>query len=352
MANWFNGDHASMRRLMSFLIKAAISALLLYLSLRRVNLGSIGQRLGGLDLRWMTLILFILCAQMVLLALRWREIVVICGAKLPPATALSYSFIGQFFSQVLPSTVGGDAVRIWLLARGGAGWPTASYSVLIDRVVGVSILAVLVVVCLPWTFNMIHDPIARAALTLIGFGTLVGALVFLALGVKHLRVMERWWLTRHLAAASRVAWRLCRSVTGARVAAFSFAIHLMTVMVAWGAAMAAHAAVDFVHALFLILPVMLIATIPVSIAGWGVRESAMVLAFSYAGLAESDGLIVSILFGVANLAVGVIGGIVWVASGYRWRSVKNIETDTLAHFPFILIQFRSWLHECRIMVLA
>ena len=321
-----------MRRLMSFLAKAAISALLLYLSLRRVDLGSIGERLGGLDLRWMTVVLIMLCGQMPLLALRWREIVVACGAMLPLATALSYSFSGQFFSQVLPSTVGGDAVRVWLLARGGAGWPTASYSVLIDRVVGVSILAVLVVVCMPWSFHMIHNPIARAALTLIGFGALAGALVFLTLGIKHLPVMERWWLTRHFAAASRVAWRLCRSVTGARVAAFSLAIHLMTVMVAWGAAMAAHAAVDFVHALFLILPVMLIATIPVSIAGWGVREGAMVLAFSYAGLAASDGLIVSILFGVANLAVGVIGGIVWVASGYRRRSVTNIETVTLAHF--------------------
>ena len=65
----------------------------------------------------------------------------------------------------------------------------------------------------------------------------------------------------------------------------------------------------------------------------GRRESAMVLAFSYAGLAESDGLIVSILFGVGNLVVGAIGGIVWVASGYRWRSVKKIATDTLAHDP-------------------
>ena len=100
-----------MRRLLTFLVKAAISALLLYLSLRRVNLGSVGQRIGGLDLRWMTLVLFILLAQMLFLALRWRAIVGICGAKLPLATALSYSFIGQFFSQVLPSTVGGDAIR-------------------------------------------------------------------------------------------------------------------------------------------------------------------------------------------------------------------------------------------------
>ena len=86
-----------MRGLLTFLVKAVISALLLCLSLRRVNLASVGQRLGELDLRWVALILFILCPQMALLALRWREIVTACGAKLPLATALRYTFIGQFF---------------------------------------------------------------------------------------------------------------------------------------------------------------------------------------------------------------------------------------------------------------
>jgi len=320
-----------MRRLFSFLAKAAVSVLLLYLSLRRVELESIRQRLSGLDLRWVAFILLMLCIQLPAGALRWREIVATCGAKLPLATAIRYSFIGQFFSQVLPSTVGGDAARIWLLARGGAGWPTAIYSMLIDRVVGVSALAVLVVACLPWTLNLVHDPVARSVLALIGFGALAGALMFIALGVQHLRVMEKWWLTRHLAAASRLAWRLCRSAAGMRVAALSFAIHLMTVIVAWGAAMAAHASVDFVQVSFLVLPVILIATIPVSIAGWGVRESAMVLAFSYAGLAASDGLIISILFGAATLAVGAIGGMTWIASGYRWGSVKKIEAETMMH---------------------
>lgn len=322
-----------MRRLLSFLAKAAISALLLYLALRRVNLDGVGQRLSGIDWRWIAGILVVLCIQLPLNALRWREIVTICGARLPLAMALRYSFIGQFFSQVLPSTVGGDAVRIWLLARGGTGWPTAIYSVLIDRVVGVSALAIMVVACLPWTLNLIQDPVARVALALIGFGAFGAALAFLALGHRHFRILDRWWLTRHLATASRLAGRLCRSVSGIRVAALSLAIHLLTVTVAWGAAMAAHAMVDFTQALFLILPVILVATIPVSIAGWGVRESAMIFAFSYAGLAESDGLIVSILFGLATLVTGAIGGIVWIGSGYRWRSVKAIEAETLAHDP-------------------
>jgi uncharacterized protein (TIRG00374 family) len=318
-----------MRSLTTVVVKVLISALLLYLSLRRVNLGSVGQRLSGIDLRWITLILAITCSQVLLLALRWREIVVVSGMKLSLPLALNYSFIGQFFSQVLPSTVGGDAARAWLLTRGGGAWSSAIYSVLIDRIIGVSILAVLVTACLPWTLNMIRDPLARTALVLIGLGALAGLLVFLILGMKHLRVMQRWFFTRHLAVASRLAWQLCRSVAGVRVVAFSFAIHLMTVTVAWGAAMAAHAAVNFTDALFLVLPVMLIATIPISIAGWGLRESAMVLAFSFAGLAESDGLIVSILFGSVNLAAGVIGGIVWLSNGERWRSVKNVEVDTI-----------------------
>lgn len=151
-----------MRRLASFFAKAVISALLLYLSLRRVNFGSVGQRFGDLSFVWLVFMLIALCCQTMLLALRWQGIVAICDARLPLAAALRYSFIGLFFSQVLPSTVGGDAARIWLMARGGAERPVASYSVLIDRVVGVTVLAVLVVACLPWTLDLIHDPVARA----------------------------------------------------------------------------------------------------------------------------------------------------------------------------------------------
>ncbi|MEI9805528.1 MAG: lysylphosphatidylglycerol synthase transmembrane domain-containing protein [Pseudolabrys sp.] len=313
--------------------KAAVSALLLYLSLRRVDLSHIGERLSALDPRWIGFVLIVLCVQIPLGALRWREIVETCGAKLSAALALQYSFIGIFFSQVLPSTVGGDAVRIWLLARGGAGWPTAIYSVLIDRVVGVSALAMIVVGCLPWTLELVQNPAARGALAVIGFGALAGAAIFLALGLPQLNMLDRWWPTRHLAIASRMAWRLCQSSSGLRVAVLMFAIHLLTVLSAWGCARAAHASTDFTQVLFLFLPVMLIATVPISIAGWGVRESAMVLAFSYAGLPESDGLIVSILYGATTLAVGALGGIVWVASGYRWGSVKTIEAETLAHDP-------------------
>ena len=150
-----------MRRTLLFLAKAATSVLLLYFSLRWVNVGALTERLGRLESGWIALALLLLMIQVALLAARWREIAVACGTNLAFGAALQFSFIATFFNQVLPSTIGGDGARIWFLARKGAGWAIATYSVLIDRIVGVFVLALIVIACLPWTFELIHDPIAR-----------------------------------------------------------------------------------------------------------------------------------------------------------------------------------------------
>ena len=175
-------------------------------------------------------------------------------------------------NQVLPSTVGGDGARIWLFARQGAGWATATYSVLIDRIAGVFVLALIVVACLPWTFSLIHDSIARVVLLVIGFGAIAGALIFVLFGVRFRQWLDRWMLTRHLSAASRISAALCRSPRSATIVlACSVAIHLLGVTAAWCCVKAVAAPVSFAQVLFLMPPVILIATVPVSIAGWGVR---------------------------------------------------------------------------------
>jgi len=64
---------------------------------------------------------------------------------------------------------------------------------------------------------------------------------------------------------------------------------------------------------------MVAASLPISFAGWGVRESAMLAAFSYAGLPNSDGLLVSILFGAGSFIIGAIGGMAWAFGSNRIR---------------------------------
>jgi uncharacterized membrane protein YbhN (UPF0104 family) len=62
---------------------------------------------------------------------------------------------------------------------------------------------------------------------------------------------------------------------------------------------------------------MLITMLPISIAGWGVREASMALAFGYAGLATSEGINVALLYGAVFFVVGALGGLVWIFSVER-----------------------------------
>jgi glycosyltransferase 2 family protein len=106
-------------------------------------------------------------SQIFLGALRWREISSLCHAPLTDLQAFRYNMIGAFFNQTLPSSIGGDAVRLWLVNRTGAGWRSATYSILTDRAVGLIALALIVVASLPWSCGMIAYRNGRIALVLV-----------------------------------------------------------------------------------------------------------------------------------------------------------------------------------------
>ena len=61
-------------------------------------------------------------------------------------------------------------------------------------------------------------------------------------------------------------------------------------------------------------PVLLVMTLPISIAGWGVREQAMVAAFALVGVPGEGALALSIMFGLMGLITGLPGGVVWLIS--------------------------------------
>lgn len=314
-----------MRAVLLVAVKLAVSAVLLYFSLRRVDLSTIGEQLNRLELIWFAVGVVIALVQVVLIALRWRQIAAICGAPMTAPQSIRFNLIATFFSQVLPSTVGGDAARIWLLGRAGAGWTRSTYSVLLDRFVGVLALAACVAAGLYWSFGLISDPIARIVLVVIGFGFLLGGLAFLTLG--HWPALTRWKLTRNLAELSVLAGKtLSLRGSAPAIVLVSLLVHILTAVQAWGVAQGIGSRIGVGDAFLLVLPVMLIATIPVSIAGWGVRESALVMAFSYAGLPAADGLVVSVLLGAVMFVSGLIGGAVWLLNfdspelTMAWRS--------------------------------
>ncbi len=307
-----------MRRILLSTTKILISAALLYFALRKVNLSDLVSRINIASLGWIGMAIAVTFLQIFVGVLRWREIGAECGAPLAAKQAMRFNLIGTFFNQTLPSSIGGDAVRLWLVARNGAGWRAATYSIFVDRAIGLIALAIIIVASLPWSYRLITDPNGRSALLLVDFAALAGGVGFLVLGRLPWPWLKRWWGTHHLHACSVIANRVIFSrKRGPKIAVLSLLVHVLAVVIAWCVVQSIAAPVMFSQIFQLVPPVMLITMLPISIAGWGVREATMGLAFGYAGLMTNEGVNVSLLFGAVSFIVGAFGGLVWIFSAEK-----------------------------------
>ena len=307
-----------MRRFLLSALKILVSAALLYLALRKADFADLASRIHITSLGWIGLAIALTFLQIFVGVLRWREISAECGAPLGTMQAMRYNVIGTFFNQTLPSSIGGDAVRLWLVARAGAGWRAATYSIFVDRAVGLIALAIIIVASLPWSLRLIGDPHGRSALLLVDFLALAGGVGFMILGALRWPWLKRWWGTHHLHACAVIADRVIFSrKRGPKIAVLSLLVHVLAVVIAWCVVQSIAAPVAFSQVFLLIPPVMLITMLPISIAGWGVREATMGLAFGYAGLMTSEGVNVSLLFGAVSFIVGAFGGLVWIFSAEK-----------------------------------
>jgi len=319
-----------MRALLTLTIRVLVSLALLYLALRGINFSAVQSRLSQINLGWIAIAILVTVFQIFLGALRWRVISGLCQAPLTDLQAFRYNMIGAFFNQTLPSSIGGDAVRLWLVSRTGAGWRSATYSILTDRAVGLIALALIIVASLPWSYGMIDDASGRLALVFVDFAALAGGLGFLLLGYLPWPWLDSWWPTKHVRACSVIANRVIfNRRSGPKIAVLSLSIHVLAVVIAWCAVRAITAPADFEQIFLLTPPIMLITMMPISIAGWGVREATMMVAFGYAGLARADGTVVSILFGTVYFIVGAIGGIVWVLSAEKASRIENANPENV-----------------------
>jgi uncharacterized membrane protein YbhN (UPF0104 family) len=314
-----------------FLVLAArilVSAALLYFALRGIDFAAIRARLSDISAAWIGAAIAVTIFQTWLGALRWQQISAPCAAPLGTTQAFRYNMIGTFFNQTLPSSIGGDAMRLWLVRHTGAGWQAATYSVLVDRAVGLIALASIVVASLPWSYDLIGSPRGRIALLLVDIAAISAGLGFLLLGRLRWPWLTRLWPLRHIHACAVIANRVLFSrASGPKIAVLSLAIHTLAVVIAWCAVRSIAAPAAFGQLFLLVPPIMLITMLPISIAGWGVREAAMMVAFGYAGLAQTDGTMVSLLFGAAYFVAGAIGGLVWVLSREKTAKLPDVATE-------------------------
>ncbi len=318
------------RRWLVTSLKAAVTFSLIWYVLRGIQLEETARHLQGLSIGSLALVLALLALQGLIGAWRWTFVIGVFGWPLPFFTALRLFFEGLFFNQALPSTIGGDAVRMYRCNRAGMPVGAAVNGVLLDRVGGLSGLLVLVALSQPLAWQRLPDFGPRIALAAI-LGTGVAAIAALLLMESLPERWRRWRLVAGVADLSVGARRMYRSTAiVVPVLGLSLAVQIITVLAVFVLAHDLELPISFWDCLVLIPLVFLVATLPVSIAGWGVREGAMVTALGLLGVSASAAVTVSVILGLGLVAIGLIGGVVWLTRSDR-RLIDADEIDRLTH---------------------
>jgi uncharacterized protein (TIRG00374 family) len=263
----------------------------------------------------------LLAIQPLLGAARWYLILSRLSTTLPFRSIVRWTYIGTFFSQLLPATVGGDALRVWLASRGGGRLSTSISSVLLDRVSMLFSLVVMIVLSLPWIGALVSADqnlyLAGALLCPFAFGIAV-----LLAGNAAPKWIKKSRVGHWIGAVAKDTRMLFLDPKSSfTIITFSIVSHANVMASICLFAFAFGANSHFLDTMTLLPLVLLASTVPVSIGGWGTRELAMVTALGTIGIGAETAILSSFWLGLASVIIALPG-----AFFSTFRSVRRSTT--------------------------
>ncbi|MGH9149800.1 MAG: flippase-like domain-containing protein, partial [Acidimicrobiales bacterium] len=115
------------------------------------------------DAAWLAAALAATLGGVVLAALRWQRVLAALDEPTPVRPLVSHYLAGLFVSNFLPSTIGGDLVRVQRLSASGSETPRAFASVVLERLTGWVVLPVISLVTLAINPGLLRPPIDQAS---------------------------------------------------------------------------------------------------------------------------------------------------------------------------------------------
>jgi len=297
-------------------LKIAVSAALVALIAWRLDVRLIAQSIAGYRAPYMLAAAALFTVAFLLAVVRWRLFV----PEIRFAALLRLSLIGLFYSIVLPGQLAGEAIKAYRLAKGTTQVARLAGSVLIDRVVGTLSLLVLGDIGYLLSGSRVPGIIGHALMLLtVGLG---GALLVLRIPAVHALALQLPDALR--AAGPRLGklagpvgkaiavWHdysaapvrlLCAFAIGLVIQALGVLLHM-----ALGADLAIHVpAADWC---WIVAVVGVAVLVPLSVAGIGLREGALIGCLALMGIDGERAVALSLGVFALAIAAALVG---WIA---------------------------------------
>lgn len=311
-------------RALPWLLKFAVSIALIWYLLGGIEVTAILAEIRKLSGTALIAAFALISTQAALGAMRWKVVIEAIGGQLRLIKAVEITFVGLFFNQFLPASIGADIVRMWQSSRAGLALPTAVSSVMLERfsnllsIFAMSLLTIPVLASYANVGNALEVIVVVSAAGLLGLGVLLN-LDRLPTGWREFRVFR---------GAARLAKDARALFFHRRFALEVFATAVMgqfaLAAAVWILALGLNIEVRLVDCIVLMPPVVLISSLPISVAGWGVREMAMVGAFGMLSVPNESALALSVIVALVATTVSLPGGLLWLAS----RRPNSIGSET------------------------
>lgn len=303
-------------------VRLLVSGGLLAYIVVSVGLDTIIDTLLGVPLWVVVIALGLAMVNVGISAYKWQLVLRLRDIRIPLRYLYVYYYFGQFFNAFLPTTIGGDGARMYYLHRRHDVGADAASSVVIERATG--LLSVFALAGIGGVVLIDHLPTVLVAAVVAG--AVLGSLfsLWLLFDPRARRVFEAtvfrvtaFDIGSRLRSVHEAIWEYRSSPFGLLpVIALSLVFRAIVVVNTYVVALGLGMEVPFGYFLVIVPLVELILLVPVSIQGFGVRETSYLYLFSAVGatgeVAVALGVVMQLVLGVFN---NVVGGIVYALDG-------------------------------------
>lgn len=299
------------RQRVFFVGRVLASAVMLALLLSRIHLSSLLPSDRASAVPWLVAGLLAWLATIIVGAVRWQRVITALELPddLPPL--ISHSFAGLFVSNFLPSTIGGDVLRVSRLSATNGQAPASFASVVLERLTGFIVLPLISLVALVTHPSLLHLGSATRLAVLLSLATLVAlTAILLIAGNPRLgrRLAENQSWLRFVGAVHLGIERLRRHpAAAANLVITAVAYQMMVILAAWIGSHALDIHLGLTAAIAFVPVVAMAQVLPVSVGGLGLREGALVILLAPLGVATGQAVAFGLLLYGMNLAVSLLG---------------------------------------------
>lgn len=295
-----------------FALRAALGIAVVALLLWHFDARPILKLIGRERVVFFAAAIALYVAGQVMSAFRWQILARVAGLGGRFGEYLAYYFVGMFTNLFVPGLIGGDAARAVYLGRRHGRIGEAVASVAADRGLGLLALFWLAAMCVI-AVRSVQLPRAMIRTTLaIGIVSFAAFLAGPAIGSVATRLPARL-----RSAAGPAIIYLDRPLALVPAIVLSLILQASLAVCQW--LLARGLGLDLpLTAFMLCVPIAnVFASLPVTLNGLGLRETAYLVLFGFAGIGKQDAIALGLLWFATTMAGGLFGVIGLMATPMR-----------------------------------